>query len=198
MREKFKLLKKKNLFTILLTTTFISIILGILFVAILGSENQKLVQESLDNFFTGIKTEKIVYFKAIISTLTTNGLFTIFLWCLGASILGIPILLLILISKSFVLGFSISSILTNYGVKGILLGSIYSLPQLIYLFFIFYLVYYGIRFSSRLFGYLFLGRDISKIVEVKRYTKVFFISLIGIVIASFLEVYLVPTLFKLL
>ena len=96
--------------------------------------------------------DKLDYKSAFINCLTSNTIYIVLIWLLGISILGIPIIIIILILKSFTIGFTISSILYFYKFKGLIIAIIYIIPLLINLFAIIYLSYYAIMFSKNFFN----------------------------------------------
>lgn len=198
MKELFNKLKSKKLLTTLLVIIIISFIIGLLFISIISKSNQELIKKTLDNFFIGIKNSELNYQHALISSLTSNLLINFLIWILGISIIGIPVVILILISKSFILGFSISSIIYNYSFKGIPYTIIYIIPHIINLFIILVLGYYSIKFSLMLFNLLFRKKDYSKKIIVKRYIKLLIYSTILFITSSVIEVYIVPNILKLL
>ncbi len=189
-------IKRNKLLLKLLITTSIFILLGIFYIAILSKSNQLMIKENLEIFFSSLK--KLNYTKAFINCLSSNITFTIFIWIFGISIIGIPIILLFLIIKSFILGFSISSFIYFYHWKGIIAALIYMIPLVINLFTIMTLSYYGILFSKNLNRLLFLKKEIRFKNIMKKYIKILLFSLILIIISSVIEIYIVPNILKLL
>ncbi len=189
-------IKKNKLLLKLLIITFISVLLGIFCIAVLSKSNKIMIKENLQVFFTSLK--KLNYTKAFIHCLSSNIIFTTFIWIFGISIIGIPIILLFLIIKSFILGFSISSFIYFYHWKGIIAALIYMIPLVINLFTIMTLSYYGILFSKNLNRLLFLKKEIRFKNIMKKYIKILLFSLILIIISSVIEIYIVPNILKLL
>lgn len=193
--KKAKITKNKLLMKILLTT-LIFIILGILYISILSDNNKDLIEKNLTSFFNSI--DKLNYNQAFIKCFLSNSFYIASIWLLGISIIGIPFILLILILKSFILGFSISSILYFYKFKGILICIIYIIPLVINLLLMILLSYYSILFSKNLNKLLFSKKDISFQNVMKRYIKIFLASLLVILVSSLIEIYLIPNILKLL
>ena len=194
MKKIYKI-KNKLLFR-LMVIAILSIIIGILYISILNTSNIEKIKKSLQLFFKGIN--KLDYTKAIINCITSNLFYLVLVWILGISIIGIPIIILVIILKSFILGFSISSILFFYKWKGILIAVIYCFPLLINLFAFLFLGYYAIIFSKNLNRLLFLKKEISFRNIMRRYIKMLIFSLILILISSLVEIYIVPSLLSLL
>ena len=83
---------KNKLLTILLILGTISIILGILFPAVITNDNKDLIQESIKTFISGIKEEKTSFISGFTTSITNNILVFFIIWILGISVIGIPIL----------------------------------------------------------------------------------------------------------
>ena len=183
--------KKKYLF--LTTIISIGILSGILFIFFISKEDKSLVKTELTTFFTYIQTNDIHYLTAFTNSLFSNLIYLIIIWILGISIAGIPIIIFLLFFKGFILGFSFSAVIANYGVKGILLSMAYQLPHALLLLIVFLLIgFYAINFSIRLFRNLFLKEQINLGPYFKRYNQIAIISIIGILICSLLETFLSP------
>ncbi len=187
-------LKNKLLLKILIIIS-ISVLFGILYMAIISSNDKKIVIDTIKTYFSSLS--KIDYSSAFIKCLSSNILCILLIWLLGISIIGIPIIILVLIIKSFILGFSISSIIYMYKFKGILIAFFYIIPLLLNLFSITYISYYAITFSKNLNKLLFTKKDISFRNIMKKYIKIMIISIIFILISSILEIYVIPLILKL-
>lgn len=188
-------LKNKLLFKLLIIT-IISILSGLLYMAIISKTDRNIVKTSLATFFKSL--DKLDYKSAFINCLTSNTIYIVLIWLLGISILGIPIIIIILILKSFTIGFTISSILYFYKFKGLIIAIIYIIPLLINLFAIIYLSYYAIMFSKNLIALLFFKKTINFHNVMRRYLKILLTCIIFILISSIIEIYLVPSILKLL
>lgn len=191
---KNKSAKQKKLFIGLIISAVIFIILGLLFTAIISKENKELVTTTITNFMTQVKNNKLNYNQAILESILKNGLEASLIFFLGMSIIGIPITLFFYLGHAFTLGFSISTIFYVYKWKGFLLAFIYILPQLLNLFIFLILSYYSLLFSKYLFYHLFLKKDIAFKTLMKRYVKVFGISIGLLLVSSGVEVFLIPKL----
>ncbi len=188
--------KKKYLF--LSVMILVGIISGIIFIFFISKEDKSLVKQELEIFFTNIHTKKLNYISSLINSISTNLIYLLGIWLLGISIIGIPIVLFLLFLKGFILGFSISSIIYNYGMKGFLISIGYIFPHHILLLVMLLLMgFYAINFSARLFKVLFLKETINLAQVFKRYNQITGICIIGIVISSILEIFLAPFLMNL-
>lgn len=195
-KKHFELQKKKYIF--LSSIILIGIISGILFILFINKEDKLLVRKELEIVFDTINNHKLNYLSTFINSICSNILSLVGIYLLGISIIGMPLIILFLYIKGFVFGFSISSIISIYHLKGISLGLAYLLPSHLILLIIWLLLgYYSISFSIRLFRYLFLKENIPLNQYFKKLNKILFISFIFIIICSLLEVLLSPILIDL-
>ena len=194
---KDKLLKQKKRYYVIIGFIIIGIILGIAFPYVLGNDNKELLNNSITNYFISIKNNTFDTYSAIKNSSLINIITPIIIWFLGMSIIGTVLIIPILIYKGFILGFSLSSIIYIYGFKGILGGILYIFPNLIISLILYILLgFYGISFSIKLFRYLFLKEKIDVNRYMNKYLKILCISLIGLILLSLYEVYLLPNILK--
>ena len=193
-----KLAEQKKIYIFLIIVMLIGLILGIIYAVILNKSDHAIVTTSLDSFFTSIKNNDIDYKSALINSLVGNISFVTFIFLLGISIIGIPLIIFSLASSAFIFGFSLSSIIYTYHFDGILKAITYLFPhQLITLLMSLFLGFYALYFGIKLFKYLFRGIDINLRSSMKRYLQVYITVLLIFVLCSFIEVFLSPALIKL-
>lgn len=193
-----KLAEQKKIYIFLIIVMLIGLILGIIYAIILNKSDHALVTTSLDSFFTSIKNNDIDYKSALINSLIGNISFVTFIFLLGISIIGIPLIIFSLASSTFIFGFSLSSIIYTYHFNGILKAITYLFPhQLITLLMSLFLGFYALYFGVKLFKYLFRGIDINLRSSMKRYLQVYVTVLLIFIGCSFIEVFLSPALIKL-
>ena len=202
--DKFKSLFhiNKRFFVFLLGIVFLGVLFGSVLPIFLSVDDKKLVSDYLIGFVSNIKDgfNSLIFFR---NGLINEGLFFILIWVLGISIIGIPIILFLFFYKCFIFGFSISSIIINYGFKGILFSLSYIFPHqvisiLIYLF----LSSYSLIFSIRLLLFILKKYDFNIRIYFRKYLYVLLISFIGLLICilyeSFINPYVLGFVFKLL
>lgn len=192
-----KKISKNKLLLFLIIITIISILLGIFFIAVISNDNQELIKSTINSYFLDINENKIQYLKNLWSILTSNLFLILFIWIMGISIIGIIISLILLIYKSFLIGFSFTSILYTYGFKGVISGIIYIFPEIINLFIVFILTYYSISFSILLFNYLFKKKEYNRIF-VRRYLKLLVISSLIIIFSTLISTFVIPNLLRII
>ena len=197
MKELFKKLKTKKLFILVFAITLLCFIAGMLLISMLSKSNKELIINSLNNFYTSLKENKISSTNWLYKTITSNLILNIIILVLGISIIGIPIVIFILGFKSLSLGFTISSLIYTYKFNGLLKAIIYLIPNIINIFIVFILVYYSISFSINLFNYLFRKIEFNKRVIVKRYLKLLIVAILLSILTSVTESFILPKLFNL-
>ena len=193
-----KLKEQKRLYLFLIIIMSLGLITGIVYAIVINKSDHNLVTESLNNFFLSIKESNINYKSGIINSLIGNIFSIFFIFLLGISILGIPIIILCSFFKAFIFSFSITSIIYTYHLSGILKAVAYVFPhQVIILLMNLFLSFYAIYFGIKLFKYLFKSQEIDLHSSMKRYLQVFIIVLLINIFCSFIEVFLAPSLIKL-
>ena len=195
MKKLLSKYRKNKLLMSLIIILILTLIAGTLYLSILSSENKELVTNSITTFFTSLNTKldtKNILFKTLSNNLLTISL----VWLLGFSIIGIPLVLLILIFKSFTTFFTFVSIIYTYKYIGIIKALSYIIPYLLNLFMLFILTYYSLNFSIMLFNYLFKKKDYNRSLIIKRYLKLLIISILFMVVTAVIETYVIPTIFK--
>lgn len=197
MKKLLKKLKTKKLFILVFAITLLCFLAGMLLISMLSKSNKELIINSLNNFYTSLKENKISSTNLLYKTMTSNLILNIIIWVLGISIIGIPIVIFILGFKSLSLGFTISSLIYTYKFNGLLKAIIYLIPNIINIFIVFILVYYSINFSINLFNYLFRKIEFNKRVIVKRYLKLLIVAILLSILTSVTESFILPKLFNL-
>lgn len=196
MKNKMKKIFNNKTLTILILIIIISTLLGTFYITFLNEETKEIITISINNYLNTIQNNKINYLDLLTTSLSNKIILLIIIWLLGISLIGIPIILLLLGFKAFSLSFTFTSIIYNFKIKGIILSIIYIIPHLINLFILFILSYYSIKFSIMLFNNLFRKKHYNKTIIVKRYTKILLISLIVIFFTTLIEIYVIPYLIK--
>lgn len=190
-------LKKKYLFLFIIIIA--GIIMGVLFSNILSVSDEKLVYTKLTLFFNNLKDDVPIDFIAnLLTSLKNNFIYLITIWILGLSVIGLILNNFILFFKSFVLGFSIGSIINIYLYGGLVLSFVYVFPSILINLFIYtIMVYYANNFSLCLFNVLFRKKEYKFSKLIIKYAKLLGYCAIALVISSLLETFLTPFLIKL-
>lgn len=198
-RAKNNIIKQKKIYFFLLGLMITGVIAGLLFWFVICDEDKLLVTKQLTSFFTCIKQgNSINYGLSFLNSFITNLIYIILIWLLGISIIGLPIILFMLVIKSFIVGFSISSIVSIYGFKGAAGAFVYTFPhQIIFLLLLVFLVFYALSFCIKLFKYLFLKQTINFKDAMRRYIKILLICCIAGILISLFETFISTYFIKL-
>jgi len=199
--DKFKknIYINKNLFIFLLVIVIIGVTSGAIFSIIMDSSDKELVTSYLNSFFSNLNDNKLDYGGTLTNSLVFTILFAVILWLLGISIIGFFIVLFLLFLKSFILGFSLGSIILNLKLKGLLVNLIYVFPHQVINILIFILISsYALIISFKIIDSLFKKKVIDFRNVFNRYLFVLVLSVVVLAITSLYEVYIMPFLLNLL
>ena len=195
IKKKLKINKKITIF--LVTLIIIGIISGTIFAFIIKQEDKLLVTEQLNNFLKNINMLNKP--QAFFNSLTDNYSHTIIMWFLGISVIGLPLILILFFSKSFIIGFTITNIIINYKVKGLLISLVYIFPhQIINLILYMLLTTYASAFSVKLIYTIIKTKQMDFKLILSKYIKILIICLIGFLLTSLYEAYIMPEILKLI
>lgn len=188
--------KKTNYFII--TILILGLISGSVFLMVLNETDKTSVLNQIQTFFTNIDTSNINSGLAFKNSIITNIIYITLIWILGMSIIGIFINIFLVYLKGFLLGFSIASIFSCYGFKGVIGVFIYIFPhQLLNIFCIIILGIYSIMFTVKLFEYIMGKKNNNMRNMLKKYTIIYIFTIITSLLSSLSEAYLLPALMKL-
>lgn len=188
--DKLKKILKydKKVMTFLNIITIIGIITGSIFIVILNKGDKSLVINSIKQFFSNLSKDKFDYILIFKNAIISNTLFSFVIWIIGISVVGVIIVICILFYKSFTLGFTISSIIYTYKLKGIVLSIFYVFPHMIInILILLYLSSYSIKLSIILIKSIIKKENLNFKSFFNNYIQVLLISLIFIVLSSLYE-----------
>lgn len=185
---KKELSKKNNILVAVFIIFVIGIIFGSIYITILKNGEKKLILDEVNNYFLSINKitfdDKLDIFK---SSLISNLLYFISMWLLGISVIGVPIIIMMIFFKSFVIGFSVSSIFTKYGFKAILGSILYIFPSsIVTCILMLILASYSIILSIKILE----GAVVKKNINFRTFMgKYFFLLVISILLSIFCSLY---------
>ena len=109
-------------YLILLIVFFIGIILGIIFINNSNEEQVTQITTYINNFIDSMKNNyQISTNTLLIDSIINNVSIAILLWFLGSTVIGVPLIYLVIGYKGYCIGFTISAIIATIGTgKGIL------------------------------------------------------------------------------
>lgn len=194
---KIKIKYDKKLVTFMIVLVLIGIITGTFFTLILNGNDKKLVIEYIESFVESISNNKLVFQDTLKNALISNMVYILSVWILGISIIGLPVIVLITFWKSFVIGFSISSFIITYGIKGCILSFIYIFPHfIINLLFFIILSTYAIRLSLKLVSTILNKKSLDFKLIINKYFNILLLCTIIIILSVLYEVFIMPIVIK--
>lgn len=191
LHNKLKYNKKLMLFLSIIVLA--GIIAGAFLIVILKNNDKELVIDSIKQFIQNTDNS----FSLFKNSFLINLLIIISIWILGISVIGSFVAIAIIFWKSFTLGFTISSFILTYNVKGLILAFCYIFPHIIINLFLFmYLGTYAIKFSILIIKCIFhkINLDFRKLTII--YLKVLLICIIIIFLTAIYESFITPLLLK--
>lgn len=175
---------QKLLYLILIGLALLAFIIGIIFIFTISHSNQETIKEAITSYYSESSLTLSSFFKVLFNNYT----YIFLIWILGISVIGIPIVLILFLFKSFLLGFSLSSIFYTFQFKGILVTIFNLIPsKILFLIVLLLITFYSISFSIKLFKHLFLKMPINFRESMNKYLKVLLISLVVSIFISLFE-----------
>ncbi|MGI6703343.1 MAG: stage II sporulation protein M [Clostridia bacterium] len=149
--------------------------------------------------FFNILDEQPVQSAAVFKqSLLNNSQFVLIIWVLGITVIGIPLILLIVGIKGFILGFSVSFLVEGMGLRGLLFALAAVLPQnLLIVPGILVAGVLGISFSISMLRRRKAKSKKSFSSELTLYSFNIFVSLLILFVGSLVEGYITPVFIKL-
>lgn len=194
---KSKIRYNKNLLLSLVIIGIIGITSGAILVTILNINDKNLITEHLNLFLNNIEQNKLNLLLMFKNNALTNLFYIILIWVLGISIIGLPVILIIFFTKTFILGFTISSIFYAFQLKGFLFNLIYVFPgQIFNLIAISLLTLYSISFSIKLIYAVFKKKTIDFKLLINKYLLVLGICGATVLITCLYDSFIMPNIIK--
>ena len=189
----------KNLFVFLLVIVIVGVAAGSIFSIIIDNSDKNLVSNFLNDFFNNVHSKKLNFNNSFINALIFTVLFGFLIWVLGLSVIGFFVILVMLFLKAFILGFSVSSIIINFKLKGVLYSLIYIFPhQVINVLVFMILSGYALIISFKIIRCFTLKKTLDFRNILNRYVRVLIISIIFLILTSLYEAYVMPKLLNIL
>lgn len=193
LKNRISYNKKIMLFLTILT--IIGIITGAFLIVILNVSDKNLIKEYIQTFIDNINSFN--YIESLKNSLIISLILTIGIWILGISVIGLLFVILIIFWKSFVLGFTISSFIITYNLKGLMLSFVYIFPSfIINLLVLMYLGSYSIKFSLIIIKSIVSKKKLELSKLMHKYLIVLILTLIINLLTSLFEVFITPILLK--
>lgn len=187
--------KKYVFFSLIIVLT--GIIFGSIFIVIINKNDKTLVIEYINKFINSIKSDDFNYSSTLISTLLTNNIIIIIMIILGISCILVPINILILFYKSFIIGFSLSGFILAFKLKGLIISIVYIFPHLILnILILCILTAFTLKLSINLIKTTIRRKKCNLNLYLKKYIYVIILFVMLISISSLYESFIVPYILK--
>lgn len=187
----------KKIMIFLNVIAIVGIIAGSIFMIVLSKNDKETVLNSIKDFFNKLINNKFDFVGTLKNTAISNFLFSFIIWVIGISVVGVLIVIFIIFYKSFTLGFTISSIIYTYSIKGTLLALIYVFPHMVInLLVLLYLSSYSIKLSIILIKSILKKDNLNFKAFINNYSKVFLISMLFLIATSLYESFISPIILR--
>lgn len=194
---KQHVINNKKEYLIVAILFLIGIILGVLFINHIGEQEGKKIEEYIQTFISCLKTDYEIDRGILLkNSIVRNIAFAILIWFMGSTVIGIPVVYLLVGVKGFCLGYSISSVLATLGLgKGIL----FSITTLLFQNIIAIPCILALAVSGMKLHQSIMKDKRKENIKLEIYRHTLFSLLVGILLigSSLIEVYISSNLFTL-
>ena len=153
----------------------------------------------LSQFFGQVSNGKVAASKDVFAqSLFDNSKFIGMMGILGISIIGLPVILIVLFMKGLVIGFTVGFLVNQMGWNGFLLSFVSVLPQNFIIIPVFIITAtIAVSISLKMIRRQFMKKISEPILPLLgRYALVFVVAGLFLVIAALFEAYISPSLMK--
>jgi stage II sporulation protein M len=153
----------------------------------------------LSQFFSEVSNGKVAASKDVFAqSLFDNSKFIGMMGILGISIIGLPVILIVLFMKGLVIGFTVGFLVNQMGWNGFLLSFVSVLPQNFIIIPVFIITAtVAVSISLKMIRRQFMKKISEPILPLLgRYALVFVVAGLFLVIAALFEAYISPSLMK--
>ena len=198
LKEELK--KENNLIILILAIFIIGLVVGSLFVNFITKDDKTLLINQVETYFSSVKSldKKVFGINAFTPNLINNELQIFLIFALGLSILGIPVVILIMFFKGFMLGVTLATFILKYQLLGVLPSLLYIFPCFIIYIIIYTLIsFFAVSTSLKFLKAIIKKDNLSFKKFLGKYLLCFLICLVLIIINALLDAFLTPILLKL-
>ena len=188
---------KTKLFKSLLVSFIIGIFIGIICFILLSSKEKISLSNNLTNYINLIHDGNFKYFPSLVKSFISNYKYLVLIWIFGIIFFCSLLIPFIIIYRGILLGFTISSIIYVFHIKGLLYSLMLMIPSVIINEFIFILIrYYSITFSTKCFNVIKKDKTINLRQFIKNYFYIFLVLSSCILLSSVYEIYIGSNIIK--
>lgn len=183
-------LRKNKLICIFILFTLLFMLLGVFFNVLIDNNTKSIISININNLYNSYLNDS--YYINIFKLLFSNIIYISLIIILGISIIGIIITFILYLFKVFIFSFELVSLFSVLKLNNILFIFIYMIPSFINLFIYFICSLYSIRLSIIIFNMFFRHKTYNIRLILSIYIRCFIISIIGIILSSLIEFFLIP------
>lgn len=192
------ILKKKEILIGVLIVLVLGLLFGSIYITILNNNDKKEIMENVTLYFNSFKNisfqDKLNIFK---ESFLKNVIYFLIMWVLGISMIGFPIILIMIFYRSFLFGFSIASIFIRYKLSSIYKIIIYIFPGRILLFILsIFLAVFSINISNKLIKSCFKKKSFNFNTFGGKYFLLLLICIILCSVTSLIDAFIMPLFYR--
>ena len=182
---------------LIITIMFIGMIIGVLCINNISSENENNIKTYLNDMISEMKKidnyKEVNQVNILNNNLKNNILYILIIGILSASVLGIFIVYILLLIKGFSIGYSMSAIMATFGTKKgiIFICSSMILHNIIYIVGILLVSINGIN----LYNYILHNERTEIKIKIIRHIVFIIIAILFGIISAIFETYISNTIF---
>jgi stage II sporulation protein M len=188
-----------SIFLFIVVLFFMGVIFGAIVVNSMSFTQKEDLFYYLSQFFGQISEEKVAENKDLfLQSFFHNSKFIGLIWILGISIIGLPVILILLFVKGMVVGFTVGFLVSQMKWKGFTLAIASILPQNLIIIPVFIIMAaLSVIFSIKMIKRQFMKTYSQPIIPLfKGYILALIAAVVFISAASGIEAYLSPVLMK--
>ncbi|WP_075982206.1 stage II sporulation protein M [Bacillus massilinigeriensis] len=188
-----------SIYIFIIVLFLMGVIFGAIVVNSLSLNQKEDLFYYLSQFFGQVSDGKVADSRDLfIQSFLHNSKFIGLFWILGISIIGLPVILILLFMKGMVVGFTVGFLVNQMSWKGFLLSFVSILPQNFIIIPIFIIAAtMAVSFSLRMVKREFMKKIGQPFLPLfGKYIFSFSIAILFIVVAAAIEAYISPTLIK--
>jgi stage II sporulation protein M len=188
-----------SIFIFIMVLFLMGIIFGAIIVNSLSLPQKEDLFYYLSQFFGELKQGKVsASSEMFVYSFKENAKFIILMWILGISIIGLPLILILLFIKGIVIGFTVGFLVSQTGWQGFMLACVSVLPQNIILVPVtIIMASCAVIISIKMIKRQFLKSSREKLRPYFiQYSMLLGMALLSFIVAALIEAFLSPGLMK--
>lgn len=191
---------KENMYVLIFVSLVlvIGIIFGSVMVNKLPEQHNTLLAEELNFYFEVLdETPSVDRLNILKQSFFSNGQFILIAWLAGLTVIGIPVVIVMLFTRGVILGFTVGFIFNHTSFRGLFFAITAIVPHNLVIIPAFLLVSVAsISFSSVIFMKVIKNKSINIAPYFVNYGIMSIFILLGIGLASIIEAYIIPVILK--